>query len=147
MHRFLDLNVFEVLLTHNRYTLVDRSADELITRAADAGLGVVNAAYLGGGMLADPHGAPNTATAPPRRRPRPPLSPRRPVPGVGTDLATAALHFSLRDPRIHTSVVGISKSERLDSLAESLAVNLPQEFWDAAETLLPDPSNWLEPPT
>ena len=45
------------------------------------------------------------------------------------------------------SVVGISKTERLDSLAQSLAVNLPDEFWAAAETLLPDPSNWLEPPT
>ena len=84
MHRFLDLNVFEVLLTHNRYTLVDRSADELITRAADAGLGVVNAAYLGGGMLANPHGATNYGYRPAARghqgrRPRP----RRPVPRVG----------------------------------------------------------------
>ena len=148
MHRFLDLDVFEVLLTHNRYTLVDRSADELITRAAAAGLGVANAAYLGGGMLASPHGATKYGYRPaPEATKTAALALDALCREWGTDLATAALHFSLRDPRIHTSVVGISKSERLDSLAQSLAVNLPQEFWDAAETLLPDPSNWLEPPT
>ena len=148
MHRFLDLDVFEVLLTHNRYSLVDRSADELITRAADAGLGVVNAAYLGGGMLANPHGATKYGYRPaPEATKAAALALDALCREWGTDLATAALHFSLRDPRIHMSVVGISKSERLDSLAKSLAVSLPQEFWDAAEALLPDPSNWLEPPT
>ena len=147
MHRFLDLNVFEVLLTHNRYTLVDRSADELISRAADSGLGVVNAAYLGGGLLADPHHSASYGYRP--------ATPATKAAALaldalcqewGTDLPTAALHFSLRDPRIHVSVVGISKTERLNSLAQSLTVNLPDEFWAAAETLLPDPSNWLEPP-
>jgi D-threo-aldose 1-dehydrogenase len=146
MHRFLDLGVFEVLLTHNRYTLVDRSADRLISRAAAAGLGVVNAAYLGGGLLANPNG--------------PRMYGYRPAPDAtvdaalaldalcrewGTNLATAALQFSLRDPRIDMSVVGISKSERLTSLSDSIAAELPEEFWAAAEALLPEPSNWLDP--
>ena len=147
MHRFLDLDVFEVLLTHNRYTLVDRSADELITRAADAGLGVVNAAYLGGGMLANPHGAPTTATARPRRPPRPP--PSRSTPCAESGEPTWP-------PRPCTSPFAIpgfrclwSASARANGWtpSQSLAVNLPDEFWAAAETLLPDPSNWLEPPT
>jgi len=146
MHRFLDLGVFEVLLTHNRYTLVDRSADKLISRAATAGLGVMNAAYLGGGLLANPHG--------PRMYGYRPASAATMDAALaldalcrewGTDLATAALQFSLRDPRIDVSVVGISKSERLTSLSDSIAAELPEEFWAAAETLLPDPSNWLDP--
>jgi hypothetical protein len=44
------------------------------------------------------------------------------------------------------SIVGISKSERLTALLESIAVELPNEFWVAAETLLPDPANWLDSP-
>lgn len=147
MHRFLDLDVFEVLLTHNRYTLVDRSADQLISRAAEARLGIANAAYLGGGMLADPHRATLYGY-----RPASPATKAAAVALAGlcadyhTDLATAALQFSLRDPRIHTSVVGISKPERLDSLAASVSTTLPDPFWADVETLLPDPIHWLEPP-
>ena len=47
--RFVDTGVFDVLLSHNRYTLLDRSAGDLFTRAAGMGLGVVNAAVFGGG--------------------------------------------------------------------------------------------------
>jgi D-threo-aldose 1-dehydrogenase len=146
MHRFLDLGVFEVLLTHNRYTLVDRSASELISRASDAGLGVVNAAFLGGGLLANPHGKPQYGYRP--------ASPATVDAALaletlcrewGTDLATAALQFSLRDPRIQMSIVGITKRERLDALWASVAVDLPEEFWAAAESLVPDPINWLDP--
>src|SRR4051812_43997276 len=55
--RYLDLGVFEVLLTHSRWTLVDRSADELIDQATAAGMAVLNAAIYGGGGLAHPTGA------------------------------------------------------------------------------------------
>ena len=55
--RYLDLGVFEVLLTHSRWTLVDRSADELIDQATAAGMGVLNAAIYGGGVLANPTGS------------------------------------------------------------------------------------------
>lgn len=148
MNRFLDLEVFEVLLTHNRYTLVDRSADTLVSRAASAGLGVVNAAYLGGGLLGNPRGQQTYAY-----RPAKPATIEAALAldalcqAWGTDLATAALQFSLRDPRIHMSVVGISKPERLDALWRSIETELPSAFWAAAEALLPDPQNWLEPPS
>ena len=52
MARFLRTGAFEVLVTHNRFTLVDRSADPLITEAFSAGVGVVNGAVFGGGFLA-----------------------------------------------------------------------------------------------
>jgi len=146
MHRFLDLGVFEVLLTHNRYTLVDRSASDLITRASDAGLGVVNAAYLGGGLLANPFGKPYYGYKPAQQAT---IDAAQALDALckkwGTDLATAALQFSLRDPRIQMSVVGITKRERLGALWDSVTVDLPPEFWTAAEAMLPDPSNWLDP--
>ena len=147
MNRFLDLGVFEVLLTHNRYTLVDRSADFLIDRAASEGLGVVNAAYLGGGLLANPDGPRRYAYRPAAEATVDAAIALRELCGVhGTDLPTAALQFSLRDPRIHMSVVGFTKRSRLEALPASVAQELPEEFWTAAEALLPDSHYWLEAP-
>ena len=49
--RFLETGHFEAVITHNRYTLVDRSADPLLDLAAARRVGVLNAAPYGGGML------------------------------------------------------------------------------------------------
>ncbi|GAB2586349.1 aldo/keto reductase [Microlunatus antarcticus] len=147
MNRFLDLGVFEVLLNHNRYTLVDRSADALFERAAADGLGVVNAAYLGGGLLANPDGPRSYAYRPAADATvEAALALRELCRAHGTDLPTAALQLSLRDPRIHMSVVGFTKRSRLDGLPASVAQELPEEFWTAAEALLPDSRYWLDPP-
>lgn len=50
--RFVETGVFDVLITHNRATLVDRTADALLDAASAARIGVVNAAIYGGGILA-----------------------------------------------------------------------------------------------
>ena len=44
LQQYLDTGEFEVVLSHNRYTLLDRSAEPLLQSAADRGLGVLNAA-------------------------------------------------------------------------------------------------------
>ena len=49
---FLELEVFEVILVHNRFTLVDCSAEPLLDAAMARGVGLVNAAVHGGGILA-----------------------------------------------------------------------------------------------
>lgn len=145
MHRFLDLGVFDVLLNHNRWTLVDRSADELFDRASSEGIGVVNAAYLGGGLLADPRGQRMYGYRPARQATvDAALKLEALCREWKTDLPTAALQFSLRDPRIHMSVVGISKPERIQPLLESVNTELPEQFWNAVESLVPDRSHWLE---
>ena len=108
--RYLDSGVFEAVLVHNRWSLVDRSAAGLIQRAADDGLGVINAAVYGGGILANPHGG----SASYGYQPASPATLRaiarmtQACERYGTDLATAALQFSLKDPRIHLTVVGVS---------------------------------------
>ena len=50
--KYLDLGVFDVLLVHNRWTLVDRSAGPLLEEAVRQGMGILNAAVYGGGILA-----------------------------------------------------------------------------------------------
>jgi len=146
LSRYLDLDVFEAVLVHNRLTLVDRSAEGLVQRATAQGLGVVNAAVYGGGILADPRAG---STQYGYREASPAtLKAVRWMAELcsrwGTDLATAALQFSLRDPRVHFTVVGISKPRRLDGLLAAAGVELRQEFWDELETLVPDPENWLD---
>ena len=149
MRRYLDLGVFEVLLVHNRWTLVDHSAEELIHEAKSRGMAVVNAAIYGGGILADPGRGSTTYGY----RPAHPetvraigtmdtLSTR-----YGTRLATAALQASLSDPLVDTTVVGFSKAERLASIMTSVREELSDEFWRELESLRPPPEAWLDATT
>jgi D-threo-aldose 1-dehydrogenase len=50
MERYVRTGAFEVLLTHNRFTLLDRSASSLLDECARLGVSVLNAAPFGGGM-------------------------------------------------------------------------------------------------
>ncbi|WP_375388272.1 aldo/keto reductase [uncultured Amnibacterium sp.] len=146
LRRYLDLGVFEVLLVHNRWTLVDRSAGPLIEEAAARGLGVMNAAVLGGGILtgtrrtSDRYGY--------RTAPRAVLHAVDRMHDVcrthGTDLGTAAIRFSTREPRIHTTVVGISKQQRIAPTLAASTADLPEVFWDELEAMLPSPQHWLD---
>ena len=146
LQRYLDLGVFEAMLVHNRWTIVDRSAGELIDRACTGGLGVINAAIYGGGILANPTGG---STQYGYRTASPPTLEAiarmaKLCARWGTDLPTAALQFSLRDSRVGFTVVGISKKRRLDGLLHAAEVELAQEFWDELETLVPAPEYWLD---
>src|SRR5918998_3243765 len=50
--RFVETDLFEAVITHNRYTLLDRSADPLLDVAAERGVAALNAAPYGSGILA-----------------------------------------------------------------------------------------------
>jgi len=148
MAKYFDLGVFEVLLVHNRWTLVDRSAGALIERAHEQGVAVVNAAVLGGGILADATGS-NTSYG---YRPASPATlaavteMRRVCERHGTDLSTAAVRFSTRDPRFATTIVGISKISRIESTVQAATGELPEDLWEELESLVPPAENWLDAP-
>ena len=94
LHRYLDLGVFDVILSHNRFTLVDRSADELFTRAVELGVGVLNAAVYGGGILARPGESTKYSYKPASRELLETIAAMDAVcTRSGIDLATAALQF------------------------------------------------------
>ncbi len=138
MIRYVETGAFEAVITHNRYTLIDQSAEPLLEVAARRGLGVSNAAPYGSGILAK----------------GPDLYPRyrydqaseeqiqqvRRIEAAcrrhGVPLAAAALQFSLRDPRIHTTIIGISKPERV-SETETLGTHtIPAELWPEIEAAI-----------
>jgi D-threo-aldose 1-dehydrogenase len=151
MSRYLDLACFEVILVHNRWTLVDRSASALLQQAQDLGVAIVNAAVYGGGILAKPPRSLREASGLNYGyRPATDETLRAIVEmndvchEAGTDLATAALQASVRDSRFASTIVGLSKPSRLAHIVESLERPLPQEVFDRLESLLPAQPNWLD---
>ena len=146
LQQYLDTGEFEVVLSHNRYTLLDRSAEALFRGAAERGLGVLNAAPYGGGMLSKgpgvqqkyAYGAPDdrvrqaaeTMEAACRRH--------------GVPLAAAALQFSLRAEMVTSTVVGVSSPQRVEQTLELAAVAVPDELWDELEQAVPTRDLWLD---
>ncbi len=143
--RFVATGLFDALITHNRFTLVDRTADELISAAHAAGVGVMNAAVYGGGVLS--------------RWPR--VSDRyhyAAAPGAllaavdamgaacerhDVPLAAAALQFSTRDPRIASTLCGVLSPAQLDAAVANAQLDIPESLWQELESLRPDESAWL----
>lgn len=146
MRRYVATGAFQVVLTHNRYTLVDRSAEPLLEEASQAGVGVINAAVFGGGVLT---GSSDRAHRKYAYRPASDdLLERigrmeRVCVEAGVPLRAAALQWSLRDRRISSTVVGMSRPERIDEMLELAAVPIPGALWSDLEALVPGPEGWL----
>jgi D-threo-aldose 1-dehydrogenase len=137
--RYLRTDEFEVVLNHNRFTLVDQSADALIHETVSRGAAFVNAAPYGGGMLAKgPQAQPRYAYSTRGSELRESVTRMQDACGrFGVPLAAAALQFSVRDERIASTVVGISAPSRIRATEELLAVDIPDELWTELHTLIP----------
>ncbi len=144
MAQYLDLGVFDVLLTHSRWSLLDRSAGGIIDQALGQGMAVFNAAVYGAGILAKP----GSSSYGYRQAPPELVEAARAMSAVceahGTDLRTAALQFSTRDPRFATTIVGMSHPDRVAATVESASAVLPEEIWAELEALLPPRRVWLD---
>jgi D-threo-aldose 1-dehydrogenase len=139
MTRFMQTGAFEVVLCHNRYTLLNMAADPLWDYARRLGLGTVNGAVYGGGILSkgpdtDARYA-YTAAAPgilENAFQLQALCSRHHVP-----LAAATLQISLREPRIDTTAVGISRPERVTETLTLARYSIPDELWAELRTVEP----------
>lgn len=130
--KYLATDVFDVVISHNRYTLVDQSAEPLIQDAAARRVAFVNAAPFGGGMLVKgPEAVPNycyraaSEATIARVKKMEQLCREYEVP-----LAAAALQFSTRDPRVASTIVGMSDPGRVDQTVELAEWDIPAELWD-----------------
>ena len=137
--RYVETGVFAAVMTHNRYTLLNRLAEPLLDLAAARGLAVINAAPYGSGLLAKGAAAyPRYAY---RRAPAELLESARRMAEVcaryGVPLPAAALQFSLRDPRITTTVVGMSRPERIGQTVEQVRHPIPDDLWPRLDALVP----------
>jgi D-threo-aldose 1-dehydrogenase len=145
LREFIGTGLLDVVLCHNRFTLVDRSAEPLLHQAHRSGVAFVNAAPYGGGILAQgPDAQPRYAYEPAAAAVRDAVRAmddacaRHDVP-----LAAAALQFSVREPRVASTVVGVSKPSRIEETAAMLIQPVPDELWAELDSLAVSPEHWL----
>jgi len=131
MRRFVETGIFEVAISHNRYTLLNTEADAFWDLCQRYSVAAINAAPYNGGVLAKgpniyprymySDASPSVLT---RARQMEALCER-----YGVPLAAAALQFSLRDPRITSTIVGVSHAERITETIAFAQHPIPDELW------------------
>lgn len=131
MTQFVETDLFELAISHNRFTLLNQEAEPFWDICQQHHVAAVNGAPYGSGILAKG----------PRAYPRymygeasedqlhrafalDVLCQRYQVP-----LAAVALQFSLRDPRIASTIVGMSKPERVAETLTLAQMSIPDELW------------------
>ena len=126
---------FDTLISHNRFTLLNRSADEIFDYASDQGMAIFNAAPYAGGVLAKGASVMPRITYSPADETA--LQPVRQIEAIcaehGVAPGAAALQFSMRDPRITSTICGVSKPERVAETLGWAKADLPDEMWKALE--------------
>jgi D-threo-aldose 1-dehydrogenase len=123
---------FDALITHNRFTLTNRNAEPMMDFARAKGIAVLNAAPYGSGILAKGSGAypryvyqeASEATLQPIKRIEA-IAAR-----YGVPTGAAALQFSMRDPRVTSTIVGVSKPERVRQTLEWATLEIPAALWE-----------------
>jgi D-threo-aldose 1-dehydrogenase len=130
--QYIETGVFDAVIHHNRYTLLNRSAEPLIEAAAARGMAILNAAPYGSGVLVKgpdvyPRYAYQQASAEmiDRIRRFAAIADRHGVP-----LPAVALQFSTRDPRMTATIVGMSRPDRIADTLEYLTTPIPDALWE-----------------
>lgn len=126
----------DAIVTHNRFTLANRNADAMIDLCRARGIAVLNAAPYAGGVLAkgSAYGryvyqeASSEALDPIRRI-------EAICAGHGVPPGAAALQFSMRDPRVASTICGVSKPERVAETIAWAQFPVPDELWDELAAL------------
>jgi D-threo-aldose 1-dehydrogenase len=136
MLRYLETDAFDVVLNHNRYTLLDRSALPLFEAARERGMGVINAAPYGSGMLAKgPAGHARYAYRENEPMARRAAAMEAACAAHDVPLAAAALQFSLRSELIDATIVGVSTPERVAQTLELSRVQIAEALWEELDAL------------
>jgi D-threo-aldose 1-dehydrogenase len=132
MQRYIRTGAFDVVLTHSRFNLVDRSAEPLLDEAQELGVALLNAAPFGGGILVGAkaaqgyfayHEAGDAILK--RIEDLHALAAKYEVP-----LAAVAIQFPLRDPRITATLAGCVKPAEVDRLLENASHEIPEALWE-----------------
>jgi D-threo-aldose 1-dehydrogenase len=129
--RYVETGAFDALITHNRYTLLNRTADDVQRVAKARGMAVVNAAPFGSGMLAKgPDAYPRYAY---QQASDELVEVTRKIADAcgrhGVPMAAAALQFSMRDPNVDVTIVGMSKPERVQQTIDLATTDIPDDLW------------------
>jgi D-threo-aldose 1-dehydrogenase len=145
MSDFVATGQFDAVLSHNRFTLIDRSAGPLMDNACQRGVAFINGAPYGGGILAkgpdaQPKYAYQLASEAVQGAVR---AMQRACAAHSVPLAAAALQFSLREPRVTSTVVGVSEPSRIEEITALMSARIPGELWAELDSLSVAPEFWL----
>ena len=151
--QYVETGMLDVLLTHNRYTLLNRTAGSLQKDARQRGMGVINAAPYGSGMLAK--GPDAYARYAYQSAPAELVEVTRKIQEIcdrhGVPMAAAALQFSMLDPNVDVTVVGMSRPERIQQTIDLATIEIPAELWQELAELPtfndnPEAGRWATQP-
>ena len=122
---------FDVMINHNRFTLLNRQADKLFNLAKKKGIKIFNAAPFCGGILAK--GTKETNRLVYQEVSEKKLKPVFDLEKIclkhNIPLGAAALQFSMKDPRISSTIVGITKKSRIDQIVEWSNFEISEDAW------------------
>jgi D-threo-aldose 1-dehydrogenase len=123
---------FDAIVTHNRFTLANRNAEGMIDYCAGRGIAVLNAAPYASGVLAK--GVANYPRYVYQEAGDAALDPIRRIEEVcarnNVPAGAAALQFSMRDPRVASTIVGVTKPERVAQTIAWAEWPVPAALWD-----------------
>ncbi len=139
MTQFVETGMFEVAISHNRYTLLNQEAEPFLDVCQQHHVAALNGAPYGSGILAKgpsvyPRYMYDRASEGQLQHAYAleALCQRHQVP-----LAAVALQFSQCDPRINSTIVGISKPERLAQTITLARTPVPDTLWQEIAALHP----------
>lgn len=123
---------FDALVTHNRFTLINRNAENMIAYTHAKGIAVLNAAPYNSGILAK--GATDCPRIAYQNATEATLDQVRQIQSVcaryGIPIGAAALQFSLRDRRITSTICGVTKPERIAQTLEWAHWPIAADVWE-----------------
>ena len=123
---------FDVVINHNRYTLINREANKMYEYASSKNIAIFNAAPYAGGVLAK--GPDNFKKVTYQDATEEKLAPAREFEKVckkhNVELGAAALQFSLRDNRITSTICGVTSVESIEKNLAWANAEISGEFWD-----------------
>lgn len=122
---------FDTLISHNRFTLMNRSASAMFDLAFAKGTAILNAAPYAGGVLAKGSAVMPRITY--QVADDAALEPVRRIEAVcarhGVAPGAVALQFSMRDPRVASTVCGVSSPERVQQTIDWATAEIPAAVW------------------
>ncbi len=131
----------DLVLSYCHYTLLDTTLmNKLLPLTEKRGLGLINASALSMGLL--------TQQGPPDWHPAPPevidavTRARAFCAGLGADLAKLALQFTLAEPRIATTLVGMSTVEEVERNMATLEAPIDESILSHVQAILEPVKDW-----
>lgn len=128
---------FDALISHNRFTLLNRQATEMFELARARGIAVINAAPYASGILAK--GAakqplyaymPAADDITSRANAIEAICARHGVP-----MGAAALQFSMHSPLVASTICGVSSPERVQQTVDWASQAIPAALWTDLQSI------------